>query len=256
MALPLLAQAVISLAVPKVIGAIGKKNNWAPTFTSLLSLGAGFGVGAAGAGAFSTGGAAAGSLAPVAGDVFKSGVGAGGVGLGGSSVAAVPNGFTMGRDAASIFGRGSLGSTPMNASEFMGLGSTPMNASEFMGLSVPPDAGAAMSTPQIAHSVYNPKGWATDGYNPAAGVGNYTSTWDKLKAYGNTQDGQTFLKSAAGTLVDGLFAERQPVRSSSGGGGGGGGGPRAPAYPGGGGAGQKQVVWGFGQGGFNPQQVA
>lgn len=234
MALPFLAQAVIGLALPKVIGSIGKKNNWDPTFTSLLSLGAGFGAGAAGAGAFSTGGAAAGSLAPASSggsgisSIFSSGATSSGV-LGGQQV--VPGFGEIGRGFTSV--------QNLAANPYIGQAS-----------------GAALSTPQIAHSVYNPKGWTTDGYNPAAGVGNYTSTWDKLKAYGNSQDGKTFLKSAAGTLVDGLFAERPPVRSSRGGGVGGGGGPRAPAYPGGGGAGQKQVVWGFGQSGFNPQQVA
>lgn len=222
MALPLLAQFVIGLAAPKVIGAIGQKNNWDPKFTSLLSLGAGFGAGAAGAGAFS---GASGSLASMATPAASAGLGSAAGGFSG----AVGGG---GMGAAAITSPMASVGTPSWAPYAFRSAAAPRNV---MGT----------SDPGVMTGLIN-KGYDVHG----------ASTWDKLKAYGKTTDGQSFLKAASGTLVDGLFAQRPPVRSSRGGGGGGGGGPRAPAYPGGGGAGQKQVVWGFGQGGFNPQQVA
>jgi hypothetical protein len=242
MALPALATAIIGMAAPKVIGAIGQRNNWDPKLTSFLSLAAGFGAGAAGAGVFSGGASSFGSLA-------------GGANAIPSSVTSATNSLASGASA-----------TP-----------SAFRAAESFGLLNPLDAASKITAPagtagNIAYSTSGltprnvPSRW--DGWgNPmdTQGLGiNYgnlpsptdpPSTWDKLKGYATSPDGQKYITAAAGQFMDGMFAQKPAPRSSGGGGGGGGGGPRAPAYPGGGGSGQKQVVWNFPQSGANPQLV-
>ena len=250
MALPILAQAIIGMVAPKVIGSIGAKNNWDPKFTSLLSLGAGFGIGAAGAGAFS-GGSALGSFGSAAGASSAT-----------NNMVGSANAFRAAESTLnpiSIFGNSAPASLPgiQNIGKIGTSGNINWASSGLAPRNVPSrwTAWGDIKSPAGLDSLAG-VGQKYGNIPAGATYMQPPSTWDKLKAYGKTEDGQSFIKSAASTMVDGLFAQKPPVRRSGGGGGGGGGGPRAPAYPGGGGSGQKQVVWGFGNGGFNPQEIA
>lgn len=223
MALPALATAIIGMAAPKVIGAIGQRNNWDPKLTSFLSLAAGFGAGAAGAGAFSGGASSFGALAP-ASSGFSGAVGGGGMGAAAITSPLASQGASW---APYAFRSAQAPSNIMSSSD-PGVSS----ALQGMGYSAPEGSLSSIVTPS-----------------------NVPSTLDKLKGYATSPDGQKYITAAAGQFMDGMFAQKPAPRSRGGGGGGGGGGPRAPAYPGGGGSGQKQVVWNFPQSGANPQLV-
>jgi hypothetical protein len=282
MALPIFASILLSTVASKVVPQFAmKKLGMNPTQAALLGMAAGFGAGAYGAGVFGSAGAAAGSTAPgvLAGSASNAGAVYDAFGnLAGSSSFVPSTAYTAQTFAANVpsaitpysqslggsvygpqhamgeIGRGFSGAQNMAPNPYIG-DITPASMYDIGTPYLSPQAGASMSTPQIAHSVYNPKGWPTDGYNPAAGVGNYTSTWDKLKAYATSPDQQRYLGNAAATLIEGLMQEK-PKRPMLSGGGGGGGGAMAPAY-GGGGGGQVGVTWGFGgqQGGFRPQPI-